>query len=111
MEHGVLQEAGWLQECLAEWAGLDVLFVGVRCPLDVVEQRERDRGDRDAGTARYQYERVHAHGLYDVEVDTSVLSVAESVSRIVEAMPPAPRIPAFQKLAVRLVPSAESEER
>ena len=37
--------------------------------LAELERREAER-DREPGTARYQYERVHAHGLYDVEVDT-----------------------------------------
>src|SRR5574340_1126841 len=71
----VLQEEGWLRECVERWAGLDVLFVGIRCTLDGVEKREKKRGDRNPGTARYQFERVHTHGLYDVEVDTSVLDV------------------------------------
>src|SRR5690606_4329425 len=70
----VLQEEGWLEECVERWAGLDVLFVGVRCPVEVAERREAERGDREAGTARYQHDRVHAHGVYDVEVDTSALT-------------------------------------
>jgi hypothetical protein len=32
----------------------------------------------------YQYERVHAHGLYDIEVDTSVLDIDACVKKIVE---------------------------
>jgi len=47
------------------------IWVGVRCPLTVVEQRERDRGDRPVGTARGQYGLVHTFGDYDMEVDTS----------------------------------------
>lgn len=82
----VLQEDGWLSECVERWARLDVLFVGIRCPLEVLEQREAGRGDRDVGTARYQYDRVHAHGVYDVEVDTSVQDVDECVGRILEAL-------------------------
>ena len=71
----VLEENGWLNECVENWKGLEVLFVGVKCPLEIAEQRERERGNRNIGTARYQLERVHAHGLYDIEVDTSVLNV------------------------------------
>ena len=41
--------------------GLRVVFVGVCCPLDVLESREKERGDRQIGTARYQYDRVYAN--------------------------------------------------
>ncbi len=45
--------------------------VGVFAPLDVLEARERQRGDRMIGLARWQYQRVHVGMRYDVEVDTS----------------------------------------
>lgn len=52
-------------------AGLQVWFVGVRCPLAVVEQREAQRPGRFPGTATSHFHSVHGHGLaYDVEVDT-----------------------------------------
>ncbi|MGO4842853.1 hypothetical protein AB4144_62330, partial [Rhizobiaceae sp. 2RAB30] len=44
--------------------------VGVFAPLDVLEDRERRRGDRLIGLARWQYERVHRDMVYDLEVDT-----------------------------------------
>jgi chloramphenicol 3-O phosphotransferase len=97
----VLQEDGWLQECVEKWTGLDVLFVGVTCPLEIVEQRERDRGNRNIGTARHQFGRVHAHGLYDVEVDTSVLNLDECAMRIMELINNKPQKSAFQELAIR----------
>ena len=37
----VLQEKGWLEECIENWVGLDVLFVGIKCPLELTEQREK----------------------------------------------------------------------
>lgn len=97
----VLQEDGWLRECVESWAELDVLFVGVKCPLDVAEQREKARGDRDVGTARYQFERVHSHGLYDIEVDTSLLNVDECVSKIMAGSKDKSERSAFQELAIR----------
>jgi chloramphenicol 3-O phosphotransferase len=99
----LLQEDGSLQECVESWAGLDVLFVGVRCPLEIAEQRERERGDRNIGTARYQFERVHIHDLYDLEIDTSLLSVDECVARITERISNKPKESAFQKLAARFM--------
>lgn len=82
----VLEDPAWLRECVERWAGLEVLLVGLRCPLPVLEQREAERGDRAPGLAKVQYARVHAHGLYDVEVDASVLDVDACVTEIVEAL-------------------------
>lgn len=68
----VLLDPGWVHECAHLLSGLPALLVGVICPLAVVEQRERDRQDRTLGQARAQFDKVHAHGLYDVTVDTSL---------------------------------------
>ena len=94
----VLQEDGWLEECVENWMGLDVCFVGVKCPLEIAEQREMERGDRNIGTARYQYDRVHRHGLYDVQVDTSTLSVQASTDRIISGTKVSPSESAFGEL-------------
>ncbi len=67
----VLVERRWLAECTSLFSDLPSLFVGVRCPLDVLEQREAARQDRTLGQARAQFHLVHAHGIYDLEVDTS----------------------------------------
>ena len=64
----------------------DVLFVGVRCPLEVLVERERERGDRVLGLAVFQHERVHAHGPYDLEVDTSARSPTECAEEICAAL-------------------------
>lgn len=70
----VLVERQWLAECARLLSDLPALFVGVRCPLDVLEQREAARRDRTLGQARAQFHLVHAHGVYDLEVDTSAAS-------------------------------------
>ena len=62
----------------------DLRLVGLFAPLEVLEQRERDRGDRDLGLARWQYDRVHEGVRYDLEVDTTHLTpteVALTISR------------------------------
>lgn len=46
-------------------------WVGVFAPLAVLEARERHRGDRLIGLARWQYDRVHQNLTYDLELDTS----------------------------------------
>lgn len=52
-------------------AGLDVLWVGVRCDVKVAEGREIARGDRVRGMAASQAELVHQGVAYDLEVDTT----------------------------------------
>lgn len=52
------------------FAGLRVLWVGVRCAPDVAAGREIARGDRVLGMAVSQAEIVHQGVVYDVEVDT-----------------------------------------
>lgn len=63
----------------------DLRIVGLRAPLEIVEARERARGDREIGLARWQFERVHRDRQYDLELDTSVESPEASAARIVRA--------------------------
>jgi len=95
----VLLERRWLQEAIEALASHDVCFVGVHCPVDIAEARECVRGDRIVGTARGQYGLVHSHGVYDVEVDTSVLTPEECAERILVAQQQVRRPSAFERLA------------
>ena len=70
----VLSERWRLLDCLAVMDGYRVVFVGVRCSPAELERRERERGDREPGLALAQQAQVHAHGLYDVECDTTEAS-------------------------------------
>ncbi len=70
----VLVEPRWVDECARLLADLPAYLIGVRCPLDVTEAREKQRGDRTLGQARKQFPLVHQHGVYDLEVDTSMHS-------------------------------------
>jgi chloramphenicol 3-O-phosphotransferase/ribosomal protein S18 acetylase RimI-like enzyme len=80
----VLVEPAWVQDCAALFANLPAYLIGIRCPLEVLEQRERGRKDRTLGQARLQFERVHAHGVYDLEVDTSLIGPEECARMIRE---------------------------
>lgn len=60
-------------------------FVGLTAPLDVIEAREKARGDRDLGLARWQYRRVHAGLDYDLMLDTAETTPEENARRICEA--------------------------
>ncbi len=63
-------------------APYEVHWVGVFAPLDVLEQRERQRGDRLIGLARWQFDRVHKDMRYDLEIDTSKATPLECADAI-----------------------------
>ena len=81
MDH-VLSESWRLRDCLGVLTGIDVIFVGVHCSLDELQRREQQRGDRPRGTAASQIDRIHAHGIYDLEVDTTS-STPQSCSTLI----------------------------
>ncbi len=70
----VLLNSLWLGDCLDMLDGFDVLFVGVICPIEVLEAREKGRGDRTLGQAKGQAGIIHQNCIYDLEVDTSKLT-------------------------------------
>ena len=95
----VLSERWRLLDCLAVLEDFDVVFVGVRCSPDELERRTRLRGDRDLETAMAQHDRMHAHGRYDLECDTTharPLDCALSIKAFLALDPHPPR--AFDEL-------------
>lgn len=96
-----------LRDCARRLEGLPVLFVGVRCPVDLIWSRRGETWGHTRATApddvvaavELSQSVCHQHGVdYDVELDTSVLTPAECVEviRACLANPPAPS--AFEKL-------------
>jgi len=63
----------------------DFRLVGLFAPLDVLERRELERGDREIGLARWQYRRVHAGIRYDLEIDMAARSPNEAAQIISQA--------------------------
>ncbi len=98
---------GILSRCARELVGLPVLFVGVRCPIEVIwrrrerswGQREQDAGPELLGAVQRWQEAVHALGPYDLEVDTSVWSPEECADRIGARLVEGPPGRAFSELA------------
>jgi chloramphenicol 3-O-phosphotransferase len=56
-----LTEPWMIQGAAASFSQIPAYFVGLRCPLDELERRERERGDRFSGIARAYADAVHAH--------------------------------------------------
>jgi len=80
----VLLSAYFLRDWQALLSGIPTLMVGVYCDLAELERREIARGDRHIGQARGQFGRVHAHGGYDIEVDTGTTPIAGCAETIAE---------------------------
>jgi chloramphenicol 3-O phosphotransferase len=72
------------EDVMAALCGLDVFIVGVHCPIEELERRERERADRPAGDARRDLETVHTFCVYDFEVD-STKPAEGNAQRILEA--------------------------
>ncbi len=105
-------DAKILKDSARRLTGLPVLFVGVRCSIDVIMQR-RNAGQigREGEYAvasetepiprpveRWQRD-VHIPGIYDIEVDTSRQSPAECAAVIRQRLDDGPTPSAFWRLA------------
>lgn len=82
----VLQDAAMAASCRQSFAGLDVFTVGVTCPLDVLEERERARGDRVLGRARGLVDLVHRFGEPDLWLDTGSADVGQAVETVLATL-------------------------
>jgi len=67
-------------------AGLNVLWVGVHCPTEVIEKRERDRATGIVGQARGHAHLVHSWAGYDIDVDTSLFSPSECAASVLDEL-------------------------
>ena len=87
---------GILADSAQRLKGLPVLFVGVRCPIEaIMERRHKTWGHSGStevpGPVRLWQREVHDPGIYDLEVDTSLLSplaCAEEIRRRLDEEPP-----------------------
>ncbi len=107
------QPLGILADCARLLTGLPALFVGVRCPLDIVMRRRLEEGPERQGTyvkveanmpvpapvIAWQ-EHVHRPGIYDLEIDTSVNSPEACAEQIRQLLARGlPRPTAFERIA------------
>ena len=84
--HLIIDDVSFGKKQIDEWRDLlkdfAVLWVGVSAPLPVLEQREKERGNRIVGSARGQFHKVHADVSYDLEIDTHHTALDENISKI-----------------------------
>lgn len=84
--HIVIDDVSFGKQQLDEWKktlkDFRVLWIGVNAPLPVLEQREKERGNRIQGSARGQFHKVHVDATYDLEIDTHQGSINENAEKI-----------------------------
>lgn len=84
--HLIIDDVSFGKKDVDEWKELlkdfTVLWIGVNAPLPILEQREKERGNRIAGSARGQFYKVHADASYDLEIDTHLATVEENIHKI-----------------------------
>jgi len=86
----IILEPEFLNDYLDVFAGIDLWFIGIRCDLAIIEEREAQRLGRFPGTARGHLMQCHAHDHYDIEVDTGSHSPAQCTAAILAGLAEGP---------------------
>lgn len=75
------------------------LFVQVTCPLEELQRREKERGDRDIGLAESQLPDLYPiDKTYDITVDTYANTTEECAEKIIALLDNPNNFQAFKKL-------------
>ncbi len=83
----------YLDDYARALSGIPTWLIGIRCSLEVVNDRESRRSGRFPGTAASHFDAVHAHRAgYDLEVDTSDASPKACALMIIERLRTPPRV-------------------
>jgi chloramphenicol 3-O phosphotransferase len=97
VEH-IVETPAWMARLVQLLKHLDVFFVGLHCPVEELERREAARGDRPIGDALKDFETVHRHTIYDLELDT-LEPAAVTAALLIDAWRRRSRPNAFDRLA------------
>ncbi|MEH1942814.1 MAG: hypothetical protein V7L01_21700 [Nostoc sp.] len=100
---------GILADSARRLNGLPVLFVGVLCPIEIIMERRQKAGEKVGSTAdssipqpiQLWQREVHIPGIYDLEVDTSLLTSGACAEVIRQHLADIPTPSAFQRLAAQ----------
>ncbi|MDZ5472025.1 AAA family ATPase [Bacillus sp. 31A1R] len=83
----ILHDSFTTEDCYKTLKDYPVLFVGVQCPIEELERREMQRGDRRIGQGKQQLEYVHKSEVYDIVVDTykdSLEHCAKNIAQLIQ---------------------------
>ncbi len=93
----ILYDRDWLQDLVTVLKDYKVYFIGVHAPLEIIEAREQQRGNRLLGHARSHYDTVHKGLIYDLEIDSSQITPAAAALLIQKYIVEHPEPRAFKK--------------
>lgn len=86
----IIDDVAFGKKQIDEWRNIlkdyKVLWIGIKVPLEILEEREKERGNRIVGSARAQYYQVHQDAVYDLEFDTHLLQLADIIKAIKEKL-------------------------
>jgi len=103
---GYSRPLGILPQCARLLGGLPALLIGVRCPIEVIMARRQATWGRSyepdgsiPRPIRLFQALVHTPGIYDLEIDTSVMSPGQCADAIRRRLDEGPPPTALQQLA------------
>ena len=91
-----------MKECVEILHEYPVLLVHVTCPLEELQRREKERGNRDIGRAEKQLQRMTLKDTYDITVNTFNNSTEECADKIIELLDYPEKFTAFKNLFLQL---------
>ena len=100
---------GVLDDAVRRLNGLPVLFVGVKAPIEtIMARRNADpqggyyaAGDDVPAPVQLWQEAPHAHGVYDLEIDTGAVTAEQAAEAIGAMIQSWPKVTAFERLRTR----------
>ena len=100
---------GVLDDAVRRLNGLPVLFVGVKAPIEtIMARRNADpqggyyaAGDDVPAPVQLWQEAPHAHGVYDLEIDTGAVTAEQAAEAIGAMIQSRPKVTAFERLRTR----------
>lgn len=91
-------ENDWMYEYVTMFENYPVLSVRVDCPIEELERREKNRGNRKIGQARWQLAHMNFCWTYDLIVNTFDNTAEECADKIIAMLNHQDQWFAFKKL-------------
>ncbi len=96
----VFEEPDCARKVTQQLSDYNVYLIALHCPLEELERREIQRGNRPLGLARTQYESVHTYCDYDLELDSYAVATEENAIAVENLLKQTPE--AFKHLQTKL---------
>lgn len=80
----ILYKPEWRLDLAEALKTTKVYLIGIKAPLSVLEEREKNRGTSPVGHARSHYDQVHKDMVYDLQLDVSTMTPEQSAKKILE---------------------------